>query len=255
MPTSLTFSDHLDALRTSADRLGRLAASVEEQTSVPSCPGWDVRALLAHQTMVHRWAAARVTGIDPEALPTQTEIRETVDDLGSFYDEGVQEVVAALEEAPEDLTAMTFLRDSPAPRQFWARRQAHETTIHMIDALTATLGRFPTTAEADIGTPLAIDGIDELLRGFFTRGKSKLFDGEEYAVSVAPTDTPRRWTVRVAEQLTVDPGDEAADTEATITGSAVAIYLALWNRGNEVELEGRPALLDRWRLTQQVRWS
>ncbi len=255
MPTFLTFVEHLETLRLSADRLGRLAASVEEATAVPTCPGWDVRALVAHQAMVHRWATARVTGADPDTVPTQTEVSETVADLAAFYDDGVRALLAALEAAPDDLEVMTFLKDAPAPRHFWARRQAHETTIHMVDALAATLGRFPTTAEADIETDVAIDGIDELLRGFFTRGTSKLFDGDTYTVAVAPTDTDRRWTLRVDERLTVDPGDESVDGDATITGGAAAIYLALWNRGDEATVEGRPGLLERWRQTQRVRWS
>lgn len=255
MPTSRTFVEHLETLRLSADRLGRLAASVDEDTAVPTCPGWDVRALVAHQAMVHRWATARVTGADPDTVPTQTEVRETVADLAAFYDDGVRTLLAALEAAPHDLEVMTFLKDAPAPRHFWARRQAHETTIHMVDTLAATLGRFPTTAEAGIGTDVAIDGIDELLRGFFTRGTSKLFDGDTYTVAVAPTDTDRRWTLRVDERLTVDPGDESVDGDATITGTAAAVYLALWNRGDEATVEGRPGLLERWRQTQQVRWS
>ena len=57
----------------------------------------------------------------------------------------------------------------------------------MIDALAAVLGRQPTASEADIAPAVAIDGIDELLRGFFTRGRSKLYDGEEYTIAVRPT--------------------------------------------------------------------
>ncbi len=255
MPTSLTFRQHLETLRSSADRLGRLAASVDEGTGVPTCPGWDVRALLAHQAMVHRWATANVTGTDTDAVPSETTVRETVEDLAGFYDDGVSAVLAALEQAPEDLDVRTFLNDAPAPRPFWARRQAHETTIHMVDALSATLGRFPTRAEVAVDADVAIDGIDELLRGFFTRGRSKLFEGEKYTVAVVPTDSDRRWTLRVDERLGVDPGDEAVEGDATITGTAAAIYLALWNRGDEATVEGRPGLLDRWRQTQRVRWS
>lgn len=33
---------------------------------------------------------------------------------------------------------------------FWARRQVHETTIHMVDALAAWLGRLPTAPDADL---------------------------------------------------------------------------------------------------------
>ena len=151
---------------------------------------------------------------------------------------------------------MTFLNDAGRPREFWARRQAHETTIHMVDALAAKLGRPPTADEATIEPALAVDGIDELVRGFFTRGRSKLYDGTEYTVAVAPRGVGRRWVLRVAERLTVDPGvDPDDETDATLSGTAVELYLALWNRGDHVEVAGREDLLDRWRATQRVTWS
>ena len=100
---------------------------------------------------------------------------------------------------------MTFLNDAPGRASSGPRRQAHETTIHMVDALAAKLGRPPTADEAGIDPSLAVDGIDELVRGFFTRGRSKLYDGTEYTVAVRPADAERRWVLRVAERLTVEP--------------------------------------------------
>ena len=116
--------------------------------------------------------------------------------------------MAALRAAPPDLKAMRFLNDAPPPRAFWARRQAHETTIHMVDALAAVAGAVPAAPAADIAPALAVDGVDELLCGFFTRGTSKLYDGEEYTVAVRCTDVERGWTLHVASTLTVSPGRE-----------------------------------------------
>ena len=189
--------------------------------------------------MVHRWAAANLRGDDASAVPNQTEIRESVDDLGTYFRDGLDGLVTALREAPDDVEAMVFLNDAPPPKQFWARRQAHETTIHMVDALSAKLGRVPTAAEAAIDSDVAVDGIDELLCGFFTRGKSKIFDGSEYDVDVVPTDSDRRWTVHVAERMTADARSPPATRHVRIAGPADAIYLALWNRGDEVEVDGR----------------
>jgi hypothetical protein len=162
--------------------------------------------------------------------------------------------VAALRDAPDDVEALVFLNDAPAPKQFWARRQAHETTIHMVDALSAKLGLVPRAAEAAIDSDVAVDGIDELLCGFFTRGRSKIFDGTEYDVDVAPTDSDRRWTLHVAEHL-IAIADAIPEAAIRIAGPADAIYLALWNRGDEVEVTGDDGLLDRWRAAQRVRWS
>ena len=94
------------------------------------------------------------------------------------------------------------------------------------------------------------------MRGFFTRGRSKFYDGTVYRFAVVPRDTDRRWIVDVAERLTVEPGDPpAGDVAATITGTAVELYLALWNRGADVAVTGRSEILERWAATQRVGWS
>ena len=256
VPTSLRFEQHLDALDRSGTRLVDLAVDAGMDAAVPTCPAWNVDALLAHQAMVHRWATAHVRGDDPAEVPNETDIRTTVSDLPGYYREGRAALSAALRAAPADLAAMTFLNDAPPPREFWARRQAHETTIHMVDALAAVLGRLPTAEEAGIDRSLAADGIDELLRGFFTRGRSKLYDGTEYTVAVTARDVERRWVLHVAERLTVEPGDRTEPhADATLAGAAAELYLSLWNRADEVDVTGRPDVLERWRATQRVGWS
>jgi uncharacterized protein (TIGR03083 family) len=257
MPTSMSFGEHVEALQRAGRRLGAAAAAAGEMAAVPTCPAWDVRALLAHQTMVHRWATAHLIRSSPDDVPNQTSIRESEPDLLGYFESGLDALVAALHAAPDDLAAMTFLNDAPPPKQFWARRQAHETTIHMVDALAATLGRLPATDESGVPTDVAVDGIDELIRGFYTRGRSKLFDGEPLRFVVAPADSDRRWVVDVAERLTVADGDAspAGAGSVTLTGSAAGLYLALWNRGDGVEGDGAAPFLERWHAAQRVRWS
>ena len=256
MSASLTLDEHLAAVEVSGGQLAGFARQAGLDARVPTCPAWTVDELVAHQAMVHRWATAHVRGDEPDAVLTQTQVLETVPDLVRYYDEGLGHLIAALRDAPPDLEAMTFLKDAPAPREFWARRQAHETTIHMVDAQSALLGRVPSTDEAGISSAFAADELDELLRGFFTRGKSKLFDGKPFVAVVAADDIDRRWVLRVDERLSVDAGeDDVDDADARLSGSAVALYLALWNRGDEIDVRGRPDVLDRWHEVQRVTWS
>lgn len=258
MPHSLAFEAYLDAIDDAATRMVEAAERAGLEAEVATCPTWDVRALLAHQAMVHRWAAANVRGDDPDQVPNQTELRATILDLPTYLHQGAVDLVTALREAPGDLKAMTFLNDAPPPRMFWARRQTHETTIHMVDACSAALGRVPAGNEVAIDHDLALDGIDELLCGFYTRGRSKLFDGTEYDVLVAPNDSPRRWLMHVAERMIVEPDPPISDAEhagVRIDGPAAALYLALWNRGDDVTVTGDDGLLQRWHATQRVRWT
>ncbi len=54
----------------------------------------------------------------------------------------------------------------------------------------------------------------------------------------------------------VDSGDDdAPDADARLTGSAAALYLALWNRGDEIDVRGNREVLDRWRETQRIGWT
>lgn len=244
----------MSAIDGAGSRLAELAMAAGDEAEVPTCPAWDVRALLAHQAMVHRWATAHVTNGDLSALPTQTEIRRSVVDLHGYYADGLSRLLDALHSAPADLDAMTFLNDAPAPREFWARRQAHETTVHMVDAMAAALGRVPTTEEASIEQDLAIDGIDELLAGFFTRGQSKLFDGERFTMLVATDDADSKWYVDVAEKLSIEASPERPP-RLTVGGTAAAVYLGLWNRGDELTVTGDESVIDRWRVTQTIRWG
>ena len=105
------------------------------------------------------------------------------------------ELAEALTAAPADVRAPVFLDDAPAPREFWARRQCHETTVHAVDALSAALGRLPEPGETWIETDLAVDGIDELLGGFLTRPRSRLRCDEDGVLVVGPDDVPDWWLV------------------------------------------------------------
>lgn len=257
MPTSLTVADHLAAVSTFGELLVARAEQAGLHAAVPTCPEWDVAALLAHQTMVHRWATATLLGEDAESLPSDGELRDTVTDLPGYTRAGVERLVATLESVADDVPAMVFLKDPPpTARAFWARRQAHETAIHSVDALAAVLGRAPVGAECDVAPSFAADGVDEILCGFFTRGTSKLFDGVVRRFEVRLDDVGACFAVTVDERLRTEPGASfGEDAEMVLSGSAADVYLFLWNRGGSVGITGDGLLADRWRSTQQVRWS
>lgn len=220
-----------------ADRAGLDAA-------VPTCPDWSVRDLVAHQGMVHRWAAALVRGerdVDADAL--EAAGRAEPDPLEWLRD-GTVDLAEALTVAPADARAPVFLDDAPAPREFWARRQCHETTVHAVDAMSAALGRCPDPGETWIETDLAVDGIDELLGGFLTRPRSRLRCDEDGVLVVGPDDVPDWWLVSIGPRPATTsrrtgprmPGDWE------LGGTAVDLYLSLWNRTSRQVLGDRTAV-------------
>jgi uncharacterized protein (TIGR03083 family) len=242
---------HLAGVAAALEAFAVHACAAGLDATVPTTPDWDVRRLVAHQGLVHRWATATVLGkrIDDDAV--EQEGMEADDPVGWLRD-GAAALIRTIEGAPADLAAPVFLADAPAPREFWARRQCHETTIHAADALAAHLGRYAVAADTWIERDLALDGIDELLTGFLPRRHSRLRTPEPTTVAVLPDDAEERWLVTVTERPPVSErgtGDEHADV--VLRGSAVALYLTLWNRSDEVPVDG----FGLWADAARVTWS
>jgi uncharacterized protein (TIGR03083 family) len=255
MPTLLRLDDHLGALARGGAALREAAAAAGLDAKVPTCPAWDVTDLVIHQGMVHRWAAANLRGErDHDTSASQAEGR-AAPSLLDWYSRGLAALADTVRSTPDDATAMVFLRDAPPPRRFWARRQAHETTIHSVDAIAAACRRWPTAADVEIDPVLAADGIDELLMGFITRGKGKLHAPDPYTVLVTTTDTGHAWTLRISDGPIVTTPDATGQPDAVVSGTAVQLYLSLWNRADEITADGRPELIDQWRRHIRIRWS
>ena len=251
---TLPLGEHLEGLRSALVAFVRYADRAGLGAPVPTCPGWTVRELVAHQGMVHRWATAAIRGREVDAEAVERAGHAAQDPLEWLRD-GAIDFAQAVTQAPDDVEALVFLRDAPPAKPFWARRQCHETTMHAVDALAAALGRFPAAVETWIDPAVALDGIDELLTGFITRSFSRLRAAESTTIAVCPTDSDRSWLVEVGTgpaRTTRRTGPVAADT--TLRGPAAALYLALWNRSDEVTAEDTAAW-DLSRAKSQVRWS
>lgn len=190
-----------------ADRAG-LAAPV------PTCPGWTVRDLVAHVGAAHRSTAAMLRG---ESEPV---VESMSDDPMEWLRDGTIELVEAI---------------TRSPQEFWARRACHQTTLRAVDALAAVFGRLPDPAETWIATDIAVDGIDEVLTGFATRPTSRLRCDEEAVLMAAPDDVPDWWLVRLGPHPAVaqrgdGPRPEVPAADWEVSGPAVGLYLALWDR-------------------------
>ena len=250
MDVDLDFSECMEGIRNALAGFVSHARKAGLDAPVPTAPEWTVRDLVVHQGMVHRWATAHVLGKAVDSEPLHAEGMAAPDPVIWLHDGGL-DLIRALQSAPPDLEAMVFLKNAPAPRQFWARRQCHETTIHEVDAQSAALGRFPRAADTEITRQIALDGIDELLNGFLTRGKSSLRSEKPLRLAIKPKDVTGSWLVHVsgAPPVVEQDGNDRADL--TLEASAEALYLALWNRTDEV----RGKAYDFWRRTATVSWS
>lgn len=241
--------EHVDALEEQGTALASAAERAGPDAAVPTCPGWTVRDLVAHAAGVHDWAASFVRA-DPGADPDQ-ELPPAApgEDVVGRYRKAHAELVSALRAAPPDLETWTFLA-APSPLAFWARRQAHEAAIHRADAEAA--------AGSAVGYPreFALDGIAELLLGFYARPGRRLRSERPRSLLVAPDDAPVSWLATIGpEGCRTELTDAAAAADCTLRGPASDLYLALWNRPAAPRMEGDADVLELWRGRARVTWS
>ncbi|MEV0172126.1 maleylpyruvate isomerase family mycothiol-dependent enzyme [Streptomyces sp. NPDC050803] len=228
------------------DREGRLLAAAAEQAGtdakVPTCPGWQVRDLLQHTGAVHRWATEFVTvghtSFQPMADPPALDGAELTD----WYRSSHRRLVDALTAAPPSVECWHFL-PAPSPLAFWARRQAHETAVHRIDAEAARGG-----TPSEVGAEFAADGIDELLFGFHARAKSRARSAEPRVLRVRATDLDGAvWTVGLSQEPPVATRGDAGKADCEVSGPAVQLYLSLWNREPFPAVTGDGSVAVLWR--------
>jgi uncharacterized protein (TIGR03083 family) len=255
----MEIAEHITVIDQEAKHFAEAAEQGGFDVNIDTCPGWNMRDLVRHLSEIHLWAAAHVARratkmwVDDLAelsasWPNLAVFWPDDHDLIDFYLKTNANLVRELESAPVDVEAMTFL-PAPTPLAMWARRQAHEISIHRFDAQDAA------------GTPsgfdpaLASDGIDELLTAFAPRAKTFPIEAAKTMV-VDATDTGDRWHVTLRpDGIAARRGDGPADV--TLAGRASDLYLTVWNRGDDanIEVAGDRDLLETWHNNHRIRWS
>jgi uncharacterized protein (TIGR03083 family) len=249
--------EHIEAVRLYGESLAAAAGRAGLEAPVPPCLPWQVKDLLRHTGYVHRWAASHITEPRDHVLdgsPEEEILGGGVPDeeLLGWFRAGHAALVAALTAADPELRTAAFM-DAPSPLAFWARRQAHETAIHRVDAESAAgvLSEFPPD--------FAADGVDELIMGFGRRRKYQPKDGPPGTLRVLTRETGADWYADIRDGR-VEPrrGDGTTEpADCVVSGPASAVYLFLWNRASPagVTISGDPAILATWQSGVRVRWE
>jgi uncharacterized protein (TIGR03083 family) len=199
-------------IRASATQLADVVIANDPDLPVPTCPDWTLRQLATHVGRVHRWAAEIVTTRATERIPSDSvpdgDYPVAAEDRAAWLNAGASRVIAAVI-AADDEPVWAFGRQAPA--SFWARRQAHETAMHRIDAELA-VGR---TAELD--AQLAADGIDEWL----STVTSPRYRGRDDLVGALPPGAALHLRAAIAGQ----PDEDAAAAEWVIRSTRAGLRL------------------------------
>ena len=260
---------YIEALRNEGGLLADAAGRAGMGVAVPSCPGWSVADLLRHTSYVHRWAAGIVAQrlTSPPDEPSEEEILRRGPEeeaLVRWFREGHAALMRTLEEAGPDLDCWAFL-SAPSPLAFWARRQAHETAIHRVDAEQAAEGAAQAPGGDGAGGGIwfepafAADGIDELIMGFLARNIQRgTWPGLGGTLAIHAEDGPDE---RAGWLVTGGPGAAGVSrgtgpADCTVAGRASDLYLLLWNRSpaDPLRVTGDPAVLGAFAHAVTITW-
>jgi uncharacterized protein (TIGR03083 family) len=272
----MEIAEYVEFLRREGESLAEAVKAAGTDAPVPTCPGWRVRDLVRHTGVIHRWATAFVAQRITSPRPPEESPELDGAELLAWFEDGHAALTRTLASADPEADCWHFL-PAPSPVAFWARRQAHETAVHRLDAEAARGGE-PGSFDAEF----AADGIDELLRGFHARRSSRVRSPEPRLLRVRATDVVDAvWTVRLSEDppVTVRGGEDAVGTggaggadstggtddaaggggvgggeaDCELSGPAAALYAALWNRAPFPSVRGDASTAALWRDNAQVR--
>ena len=238
--TALAFDEYVAAIRTETAAMLAAATRAGLGARVPSCPDWDVAGLLEHIGGVHRWATATVAAGAADSPAGMEIVAPPPADRPDWVEAGAAALVDALTTAGPSAPAWSWTGDRTAG--FWARRQAHETAVHRVDAELAAGAVTPVPAS------LAADGIDELFTMMAPRPVEPATVAATGTMHVHRTDGDGEWLVRLTDEGIV-VAREHAKGDVAVRGGASDLLLFLYNRASDEPLEvfGDVAQAQRWR--------
>jgi uncharacterized protein (TIGR03083 family) len=204
---------------------------------VPTCPKWTVSKLVGHLGRVQSWVIKSVA--DPSGQQVKPDRPpEGWDNLLTWWDEQRTTMVDVLAD-PQAPAWLPFKR-YPQTAGSWARRQAHEAAIHRLDAEHARCA-VPSFV---FDTEFAADGIDELIAWMVPTRVDWTESSAGGSVVLHATDAEQVWTVRLEPGKPPEIGEGGLDGDATIAGTADAVYRRVWGRPSHAVVTGNTALLE-----------
>jgi uncharacterized protein (TIGR03083 family) len=234
----------LQVLEDEGHALLKLARGAELTRPVPECPDWTAEDLVRHLTGVYRMVGLTVAERRRER-PSRAELTGDDGDPMRALADAHARVVTLLRDAPDDLDCWTIW-PAPNAREYWIRRQAHETLVHRADMQNAVSGTMLGCAEVE--PEIAADGVDEMVTGFAQRYRGRLRSAVPYTISLSATDAGRHWWIRLGPgEPEFGRGEAAATTEVAARSSE--LLLLLWNRRSweGLTVTGNEAPLRIWR--------
>jgi uncharacterized protein (TIGR03083 family) len=222
--TSLASLDRVEELAQVAERFAINVALTHPTARVPACPGWTSYELAVHLGNIHAWAATVVeTG---QAAPAQEDRPPSRRPraVSHWYAGKAEDLYEVLRAARPDQPCWNFAGTAPVAG-FWARRQLHEATVHLVD-LDQAAGR-----ATELSPLVCTDGVAEVLEVFLPRMHARGHIADLTApLTLRTVDTDHVWTLtprRDGSPFVAVRSEPGADL---VEGCAGDLLLLLWKR-------------------------
>jgi len=254
----LTAERYYAEITASTDTLAGLVDGADLTLRVPTCPDWTLRQLATHVGRAQRWAAEIVGTRSARAIAFRDvpdgRIPDNPAEHAGWLRAGAGRLIGVLGQAG-DVPVWALGHQRPAG--FWARRMAHETAVHCVDAQITVGGAEAQHTPPAIAADVAADGIDEWLMELAGPGDGDpglraagLADGESIHVHAADVpDGTGEWLISHGPAgITVRRAHEKGTI--ALRGGASDLLLVLLQRlppgTPAIQLHGDPAVLRRW---------
>jgi uncharacterized protein (TIGR03083 family) len=214
------------------------AAELGLDAEVPTCEGWDVRELVRHVSRIYLRVAALVASRTTEVPDQRPELPDG--EPTEVMRDALDRLVGALCDVKPESPAWNWSGTSQTAH-FWARRMAHESSIHRFDAESAHDVRMPLDPE------LAGDELDELLDVLGPRIYERdNVSGPTGTVALRSSDNGE-WYLELGSDG-LRRIEVVKEPDVTASGTTSALVLACYSRvpWTSLEVTGHAALLERW---------
>lgn len=235
---TLPYEVHVDAIEQEAELIGELAER-GLKVAIRNSPGWDLEALLLHLADSFERAVAQLE-VPDQAAKAVTRVQPAGSALGSFEESRLALVSALRDHDPADPCWNSVGEDLTVG--FLARRLAHESAIHRIDAEVAR------GAATTIDPELAADGVDErlfvVLAHHSEGGEMPELGG---SICLICSDRDAAWSIDASRgRFRVRAGRGPAD--AAVVATASDLFCFAWSRPTirPLQVTGRMAVVEAW---------
>lgn len=238
---------HHQAWKEQAAAFRAAAVQAGPDAVVPTCAGWDVGKLLRHLARVYAMVDIALDS-DPEgSRPQPPRPPDEFTEALNWFDDRLAGLTDRLSTQDKSRPVWSFFPGGTP--ESWLRRMTHETAIHRLDAEGARSGLDSGQVHELIFDPeLAADGVDEMLSVLLAGSRDWTRHDSEGRVLYHAADAGRTWLVthHPGQPPEVGSPRDAAlgspEVDATVAGTADAVYRRVWGRPSKAVVTGDTAL-------------